>query len=380
MKLNKILATALLLGAGFSAQAQETVTEYKFVPHWFLQAQIGGQETLGEASFGKLLSPNAQLAGGYQFNPYIGARLAVNAWQSKGHIDVKGVMYNHAYTWKWNYVAPTVDVMFNMTNILGGYNPTRLVDVNVYGGIGVNIAFNNKEAQRANADYAAHTGVNDMLQHLWSGTKTRFVGQFGADVNFNITDNWAVGLELMANVLPDTYNSKKAPNADWYFNGLVGVKYTFGNKYNKQVREIVPETVVEYVKEVVHDTVYIQQPVTVEKKTDLAKVAELRRDIFFKISTSNIVKAEMSKVQEVAQFLKENPDTKVTITGYADRGTGTPAINARLCKKRAEIVKTTLINKFGIPASRIITKVMDSTEAEPYSDPVQNRVAIAICR
>lgn len=380
MKLNKILATALLLGAGVSAQAQETVTEYKFAPHWFLQAQIGGQETLGEGSFGKLLSPNAQIAGGYQFNPYIGARLAVNAWQSKGHIDINGAIYSHAYTWKWNYVAPTVDVMFNMTNILGGYNPTRLVDVNIYGGIGANIAFHNNEANEANADYKTNTGVPNMLQHLWSGTKTRFVGQFGADVNFNITDNWAVGLELMANVLPDTYNSKKAPNADWYFNGLVGVKYTFGKKYNKEVREIAPATVVEYVKEVVHDTVYIQQPTIVEKKTDVVKVAELRRDIFFKISTSNIVKAEMAKVQEVAEFLKEHPDTKVTITGYADRGTGTPAINSRLCKKRAEIVKTTLINKFGIPASRIITKVMTNTEPEPYSDPVENRVAIAICK
>ena len=150
MKLNKILLTASLLFGGLCANAQETVTEYVFLPHWYGQAQFGMQETLGEGGFGKLLSPNAQLAVGYKFNPYIGARLAVNAWQSKGILKMKG---QDDPRWKWNYVAPTIDAVVDMTNLIGGYNPNRLVEVNLIAGLGMNIGFGNGEANDINAAY-----------------------------------------------------------------------------------------------------------------------------------------------------------------------------------------------------------------------------------
>ena len=66
-----------------------------------------------------------------------------------------------------------------------------------------------------------------MLGNIRDGTKTRLTGRFGFDVNFNVTDRLQLGLEANANFLNDNYNSKKAGNADWYFNTLVGVKYAF---------------------------------------------------------------------------------------------------------------------------------------------------------
>ena len=89
MKFRKLLYTALLSAGCMSASAQapETVTVEAFNPHWFVQAQAGAQYTLGEVCFGDLVSPNIQVAGGYQFTPVWGLRLAVNAWQSKGGSD-----------------------------------------------------------------------------------------------------------------------------------------------------------------------------------------------------------------------------------------------------------------------------------------------------
>ena len=370
MKLSKIILSAALLVAAFPTMAQEELTEYKFAPHWFLQTQIGGQETLGEGSFGKLTAPNAQLAAGYKFNPYIGARLAVNAWQSKAVMAL-----DETNRWKWNYVAPTVDVLFDMTNILGGYNPNRLVDVNVFAGIGANIGFNNKEANNFAAAYKAEYDYQP-LRLLWNGTKARFVAKFGADVNFNITEHFALGLELQANTLPDGYNSKKAGNADWYFNALVGARFTFGKKYTKTTRVVEPqivERVVERVVEVpvqVTDTVYINETVKEEKP--------YRVDIFFTISNATISNKEMNKVTEMADYLKANPGKKVTITGYADKGTGTRAINLRLSKQRAQSVARVLKDKYGIAADRIIVESMGDDENQPYPDPVMNRVAICI--
>ena len=373
MKLNKILLAGAMLFAGASAMAQETITEYSYVPNWYIQGQFGGQETLGETSFGHLFNPNAQITVGTNFNPYIGARLAVNAWQSKGALNFQEPVGNQR--WKWNYVAPTVDAVVNMTNLIGGYNPYRLVDVDLIAGIGANIAFNNDEAVAASKRLADNGA--EPLALLWDGTKARFLGQFGLDLNFNVSEHVAVGIELMANVLPDGYNSKKAGNADWYFNGLAGVKYTFGPKYNKTTRTVeVPVQQPQIIERIVEKVVE-QAPVQVVKEE--VKPEMLRRDIFFRINTATITKDEMYKVNEVAQFLKDHPNAKVVITGYADKGTGTLAINLRLSKQRAEIVANTLKKNYAIAADRITVKSMGEAEEQPYADPVDNRVAICVC-
>lgn len=381
MKLNKILLAGAMLFAGASAMAQETITEYTYVPNWYIQGQFGGQETLGESSFGHLFSPNAQIAVGTNFNPYIGARLAVNAWRSRAGQDFKGVNQTTGVAvgdqlWKWNYVAPTLDVVINMTNLIGGYNPYRVVDVDLIAGLGANIAWNNKGAQTADAAFKG-AGV-DGLGLLWDGTKARFLGQFGLDLNFNVSKHVALGLEFMANVLPDSYNSKKAFNADWYFNGLAGIKYTFGPKYNKTTRVVeVPVQQPQIIERIIEKVVE-QAPVT-NVIEEVAKAEMLRRDIFFRINTATITKDEMYKVTEVAEFLKDHPNAKVVVTGYADKGTGTLAINLRLSKQRAEIVANTLKNNYNIAPSRIIVKSMGEAEEQPYADPVDNRVAICVC-
>lgn len=371
MKMNKILLAGAMLCASATMMAQETVTEYTYIPNWYIQGQFGGQETIGEASFGKLFSPNAQIALGYNFNPYIGARLAINAWQSKGASNFA----SDQYKWKWNYVAPTVDAVINLTNAFGGYDPHRLVDVDLLAGIGANIGFSNEQAADASADMAAkHYGP---LENLWSGTKARFVGQMGFDVNFNVSDHVAIGLEIMANMLSDGYNSKKAGNPDWYVNGLLGVKYTFGEKYSETTRTIElpvaePKVVERIIERVVEQA---PAPAVVEE----VKPEILRRDVFFRINTATITGTEMNKVAEVADFLKSHPNAKVEITGYADKGTGTMAINLRLSKQRAQIVANTLKTKYGIPADRMVVKSMGEEAFQPYSDPVDNRVAICVC-
>ena len=86
----------------------------------------------------------------------------------------------------------------------------------------------------------------------------------------------------------------------------------------------------------------------------------------------------MTKVAAIADYLQEHPDAHVTITGYADKGTGSLQLNLRIAAKRAEAVATALRNNYGISASRMTVKSMGEAEAQPYADPVQNRVAICI--
>lgn len=375
MKLKKTLLTVLMAIGGTAAMAQQTTTETVFNPHWYVRAQVGGQYTLGEIKFGDLLSPNVQVAGGYNFNSIWGARLSVNTWQSRGGSKIGG----QTYKWKWNYVAPTVDATINLTNLFGGYKP-RLVDLTFFAGIGANIAFNNDEAIDANntilAMYNADPSNDQYLRYLWDGSKARFVGEFGIDVDFNVCERVAVGLELSANTLSDKYNSKKAGNTDWNFNGLVGVKVNLGKtstqKTVKKDVQIVERVVEKPVEKVVEKIVYRDREVA-------AKVAPLRRDVFFTIRATQISAKEMKKVEEIADYMKANPNAKVSITGYADKGTGNPTINKNLSVKRAKVVADTLQKKFGISADRITTDAKGDTE-QPFADDAQNRVSICIAK
>ena len=400
MNINKIFLTATLLLAGVCANAQETVTEYVFKPHWFMQAQIGGQETLGEGKFGKLLSGNAQLAGGYKFNPYIGIRIAANAWASRGAVqyNIEGFNFDQTY-YKWNYIAPTVGAVVDLTNLIGGYNPTRLVEVDLLAGLGANYAWHNKNAQQINADFnaaynkdyldknfpmidpnnpdqtVAHAEKIDLLD-AWGHGQWRFLSQFGCAVNFNVSSRVQIGLELMANIVNDEYNSKHAQNTDWYFNALLGVGWSFGPKYNVTTRVIeeppAPEPVI--VEKVVEKIVEV--PVQVEEKKVEKEV--FRRDVFFLINQSIIRPQEMDKVAQVAEYLQSHPNATVTVTGYADKGTGSMAFNLRLSAARSQAVAKALQTKYNIPASRITVKSMGEDMFQPYPDPVQNRVAICI--
>jgi len=394
MKLNKILLTATLLLGGLGASAQEEVTEYVFMPHWYGQAQFGVQETLGEGGFDILAGPNAQLAAGYQFSPVFGLRLSINSWRSRATSKISytdfttGKNVENRYKWKWSYIAPSVDAMFSMTNLLGGYNPNRLVDVNVFAGIGLNFAWNNDEANNVNnqfkADFPKYQDVqgakpdminNNMLAYVWDGTKTRLTGRFGFDVNFNVTEQLQLGLEANANVLNDHYNSKKAGNADWYFNVLVGAKYAFGPKSETRTRVIEEAPCEPQIIEKVVEKI-VEVPVQAEEKKQESSV--FRRDVFYKINKTVITPAEMTKVEAIANYMKEHPNSHVTITGYADKGTGTKALNLRLAAKRAEAVAQALRTKYGIAASRMTVKSMTDLNDQPYPDPVQNRVAICV--
>lgn len=381
MNFKKTLFTALIAMGCMTASAQEPKTEYVFQPHWYLQLQAGGQYTTGEVSFKKLLSPNAQLGVGYQFDKVWGARLAVNAWQSKGG----SYFLDDCYHWKWNYVAPTIDITADLTNLFGGYKAKRPVSFGLFAGLGANIGFNNDDAAcvedamyNAAMAYGANPSAEDQyLRLLWGGTKARFLGHFGANFDVRVCDRVKLGIEVAANTLPDAYNSKKAGNADWYFNALAGIKINLGKTYKTKVVESKPcckEPEPRVIERIVEKVIEKPAPATAAV---VEKVEPLRRDVFFVIRGTTIATEEMQKVREIADYLNKYPNAKVTITGYADKGTGNATINKNLSVKRANIVSDTLQKQFGISASRITVDSKGDTE-QPYAEQVKNRVSICI--
>lgn len=404
MNIKKSLLSALVAMTALTASAQDCcksnaeVTVFK--PTWNVQAQVGAQYTLGELSFGKLISPNAQIAVGYDFTKVFGLRLSLNAWQSKAGIEA-GDYFNFVNQmhypltsdkkWKWNYIAPMLDARISITNLFGQYNPNRLINAGVIGGIGANIAWGNDEVKEiGHVEFGTqNTGK------IWDGTAVRLAGKFGGFVDFRISDNLSAGLEVTANLLDDAYNSKRAGNTDWYYNALAGIKYTFGKPYatkqmcqknnidELQAKLAAALAAAEAAKAEAAEAKALAAKALANAKAAPAATAKaatiepLRRDIFFTIATSKITKEEMVKVMEIADYLKKYPNAKVAITGYADKGTGNAKINQSLSEKRAAIVAETLQKEYGIPASRITTAAKGDTE-QPYAVDKLNRVSICV--
>lgn len=378
MKIKNILLSGVVAMGCISASAQEAdKTVNVFNPHWYVQAQVGGQYTLGEISFDKLLSPNAQLGLGYNFNKVVGARLSLNTWQSKAGQKVQ----NTTYKWKWNYVAPMVDATFNLSNLFCGFDPNRVVDFGVFGGIGANIAWGNDEAADAQkailanktVSNATSVGVHAPLEYLWDGSKAHFAARLGANVDFRVSEKVKIGVELSANKLSDRFNSKKGGNPDWYFNALVGAKVALGKTYTTKVVPA-PKPVEKIIERI------IEKPVVAPVKEEVKEVAEenFRRDIFFTIGNSTIAKSQRNKISEIVTYMQENPDAKITLTGYADKGTGSAAINDKIAARRAQTVYNTLAAK-GVAKNRMIKKSMGS-RVQPFEKNAMNRVTICIAK
>ena len=375
--MKSLFAASLLALGTTSAMAQATYTdkdgnEYQFKKHAFLDLQGGAQYTLGEAKFGDLISPNVQLGLGYQFSPVFGMRLQANGWQSKGgwsgfRANPGETPYNATY--KFKYVAPGVDFMFNLSNLFCGWNPNRVLNVTAFLGGGANIAWDNDEVNELATTMKNQNDYN--LEYLWDGTKVRPYGRAGIELAFKVSKSVSLMLEGNANITSDKYNSKKAGNPDWYFNALAGLRINLGKSATKKEKPVEPEPAPAPVQKVEEPA---PAPAPVEKK-----VEEIRRDIFFTINSNKISEKENKKILEVIDFLVKYPEAKVVVTGYADKGTGNDRVNDRIAAKRAAAVVWMLEKRYGIPAERI-TEESKGARVQPFAENNMNRVSIMIAK
>ena len=377
--MKKAILSCLMLMAGLSVSAQEQkgTTEYVFEPHWYVQIQGGAQYTVGETDFGKLISPNVQAAVGYNFSKAIGARLAINAWQGKGGFDKDKFDLTtigiDKQDYKFTYFAPSIDLTFNLSNIIAGFNPNRKFEFGAFIGGGVN--FRSKCDDAANIDakwkvkYADVTSASKWTPMYENKSAVLPFAQAGLTADYKVSDKVSIGAEFNANILGDKFNFKNAGNPDSYFNLLLGAKIALGQTYSTKFIPA-PEPEIKYVEKIV------EKIVEVPAEPAVTAAEPLRRDIFFQINKTVIRDSEAQKVQDIVAYMNQNPTSKVMITGYADAGTGNDRINDRLAAGRADAVVKALKDA-GIAESRIS---FDSKGArvQPFEDNDSNRVSICI--
>ncbi len=107
---------------------------------------------------------------------------------------------------------------------------------------------------------------------------------------------------------------------------------------------------------------------TVTKST-----ASLEQTVTFRQGKSVVDASQLPNVERVATFLKNHKNSTVDIKGYASPE-GSAEINAKIAKARAEAVKTILVNKYKIAASRINAE--GQGVGNMFSEDDWNRVSI----
>ncbi|MBS5413798.1 MAG: OmpA family protein, partial [Bacteroides thetaiotaomicron] len=177
-------------------------------------------------------------------------------------------------------------------------------------------------------------------------------------------------IEANANALSDKFNSKKAGNCDWQLNALVGVSIKLGKSYTKTAPVYYePEPVV---TEQPKPAPVVEKP---QPKKEVV-IEPMKQNIFFAINSAKIQDDQQAKIASLVEYLEKNATAKVSVTGYADKGTGNARINSKLSEKRANNVVEALKAK-GIAADRIIVAYKGDT-VQPYNTPEENRVSICI--
>jgi outer membrane protein OmpA-like peptidoglycan-associated protein len=351
--INILAAVALLCGVSTAAGAQSVEDNY---PYNFITIQGGGQGTFTNYKFNKLLTPQVALSAGRYFNSKVGARLHVQGWQVKGAITD---------TYKFKAITGDIDLLMNMTNII---NPRRTCDAFDWVmllGFGVNYGWGFDEFNSQNNALAINPNP------YYCGTKhSTYNMRLGTQFNVNLSRNFAIGLEIDGNMKNDEFNLKRNYNPDFQLSALLGLTYKFGHPEKKVVQK---QEVIEtyYVDEPYTETVKKQRPV------ENVEMSKMEKVVYYHINVSDVEQAQGidAAVKEAADLIKTDPDAKIVVTGYADKGTGNAKINQRLSKERAEGITAKLVNIHGINPANITTSWKGDT-VQPFSENDKNRCVI----
>lgn len=363
--MKKIFIIALTAACtALSANAQESGKQCcgncEFTPSWFVNVQGGVQIPYSAGHLSDLISPAWSFNVGRNINRYVTTRLGIEGLNSK----VQGAYDSEAGEYTYNsfkYATGSFDAMLDMVSVFS--KRPHAVNFYLLGGVGLN----------------------------WSDAKTTTSSQFspnlrlGAQLNARVAKNLALNLEYRADNTNDQFNGKVKTTGhhDWYSSIYFGVSLVLPDAkpqvvvkdntaeidaLNKRINELMAEN--EALKKRPAQVKEVTKTV-VEKQTVLPNV-------FFKVAKSNISTKQKANVRAIADFLKDNPDAKITITGYASPE-GSAEINQKLSEARAAAVADMLTKTYGIAADRISTKAGGAT-SDISPEIERNRVAVTVAK
>ncbi len=357
MKYKALSLSLLLAGACATTTFAQDNTNYT-IPNWndnIFVSVGGGIHSVYNSGFNKL-APNFNVSLGKLITPTWGVRAQVNGiWQ---HLCLDNKQYDH----NKKYIGANIDGLLNLSTLFAGANPNRFFEVTAFAGPMVSVAKSPSEVVQN------ENGQRSVAANSENNVHARVGASAGLGLKFNLSKFWAIDVEARGAIAPSIFGNLSSHNKSEGTGMLTaGVTYIFGGKkFTKPSPvEVVKEVPVEVVKEV---------PTEVVKEVVKEVPATAAAAVFFKINKTEISEEGMVNVKLMAKTMKANPGIKYLISGYADKGTGTEAINQALSEKRAQAVYDALVAE-GVNPDQLVKVAKGGTDPM-FGKDYLNRVTI----
>jgi len=359
------------------AQADPTekysVATNSFWSNWFIQTNVtwnsyysGGNNHVFSSPFRKFglgsepwndgkhpTGLGFSVAVGKWFTPGLGLRTKANlGWQGKAFktidydkLPIEGTPF---------YLTVNEQVLFNLSNMICGYNETRVWNFIPYVGAGVYHKFGKHD--KANGTVLS-AGILNTFRLGRVVSLNLEVGYMNYDKEF-LTKNIEAGLnahrrdhqltlEVGATFNLGKGNWKKTPDVD----AIKALSQGQIDALNAQLSDAQAENA--RLKNLLANQPKATAAVAPAPEV-VTKVVAAPVSVFFNLGQAKVAsKKDLQNVSDLAKVAKEN-NAKIVVTGYADSKTGSAKYNEKLSKQRAEAVANELV-KMGVSRDNIET-------------------------
>ena len=368
-----ILLSVFALGAlSINAQTEAVLRGGDFWDNWYVGNRMGGTMNVNGKGFFKSARPAFGMAIGKQWTPIFGT-------------EIQGIGYVNTTNSRTMIDASDISLLgtMNLMNLFGDYEGIpRTFEIETLTGLG-------------------------WLHHYMNGTgdTNDLSARVGLNFNFNLGESkaWTFSLRpAMAYNLTGDFPEKKVnfDKQNARFEVLAGFTYHFSGGNGEHYFTMVPVTdpfVVAAMNEEVNDLRELVAVKNVELvgMADELMAAQKQLEVYrsntsssasdtlgmietvvaFRFNKSSVDASQMPSIERVAAYMNGNPNVNITINAYASPE-GTEEYNLKLSQRRADAVKSILVDKYGISPSRIAA--LGHGVGDIFSEPAWNRVGICI--
>ena len=357
--MKKLLIVLAMCGLTMGAKAQETTTDpvlkysvatNSFWSNWFIQVGADWNAYYSNEEHGQGLSrspfkgfraaPGFSVAVGKWFTPGLGLRTKFQGvWGRQVYDDVKHA--RHMWTLNEN-------VLFNLSNMLYGYNPERVWNFVPFLGGGIN----------------RNCSDNNYAMNL----------SFGVLNTFRVSNKVGINLELGWNYAEEDFDGISAGKGSRIWEGKdnrlyaeVGLTFNLGKATWEKTPDVdaikaLSQSQIDALNAQLNDANSENarlKNLLAEKKNEapatVKNYSNAPMSVFFNINKATVAsRKDLVNVKGLADYAKEN-NVNLVVTGYADSATGSAAYNQKLSERRAETVANELV-KMGVSRDQITTE------------------------
>ena len=386
MKVKAIVLSIAMVAGIFSANAQECKkTNDVFVG-------IGGgitsvmTNTNDGFSFNSI-APTAQIQVGAYVTPVWGVRgVIAGPFQNLDKHDGSFLTYGGNSTLYESKNKLFGELDFDaMFNIVKAFNKgqSSVVDLYLFAGPSMNLSSKGTKF----TGVTSYDGILEVEEA--DGCVARFGATAGLGLGFNLSPKFALAIEGRAGINPSIFgdaslNRKAESNGRLTLNGV----WTIGGKHSKSERVdaaakcagyLTPAEAAALAAAAVENNPKIVEKVVekeVIKYVDkvVEKEAHASEAVFFQINKTAVTPADKARLKLFADEIK-GCDCKFTVTGYADKATGSASTNQKLSEKRAQSVYDFLVSE-GVAESRLTKDAKGGVEAMFLNNDALSRCVI----